>query len=119
VTYQAQTRPTGKDLVQALGDRDIRTHYIFRTEPVAARRPTTEVALRTADRLRPIAHSADVRPTPCSYPGPNGGGWLDFQDYFVRLRQEPEVLEVRFDGAVDAAATPEVLDAIRSADRDR
>jgi LPPG:FO 2-phospho-L-lactate transferase len=44
------------------------------------------------------------------------GGWLDFQDYFVRLRQEPEVLEVRFDGAVDAAATPEVLDAIRSAD---
>jgi LPPG:FO 2-phospho-L-lactate transferase len=44
------------------------------------------------------------------------GGWLDFQDYFVRLHQEPEVLEVRFDGAADATATPEVLDAIRSAD---
>jgi LPPG:FO 2-phospho-L-lactate transferase len=43
-------------------------------------------------------------------------GWLDFQDYFVRLRQAPEVLEVEFDGAAEATITPEVRDAIRSAE---
>jgi LPPG:FO 2-phospho-L-lactate transferase len=40
-------------------------------------------------------------------------GWLDFQDYFVRLRQAPEVREVRFQGIADARPTAEVLTAIR------
>jgi LPPG:FO 2-phospho-L-lactate transferase len=43
-------------------------------------------------------------------------GWLAFQDYFVRLHQEPEVLEVRFGGVEAASITPEVRDAIRGAD---
>jgi LPPG:FO 2-phospho-L-lactate transferase len=43
-------------------------------------------------------------------------GWLDFQDYFVRLHQEPDVLEVQFEGAEAASLTPEVRDAIRSAE---
>jgi len=43
-------------------------------------------------------------------------GWLDFQDYFVRLHQEPEVLEVEFHGAAKATITPEVRDALRSAE---
>jgi LPPG:FO 2-phospho-L-lactate transferase len=42
-------------------------------------------------------------------------GWLEFQDYFVRLHQQPEVREVRFTGAERATAAPEVLDAIGSA----
>ncbi len=40
-------------------------------------------------------------------------GVLDFQDYFVRRRQEPEVRAVRFEG--DARPTAEVLDAIGEA----
>ena len=43
-------------------------------------------------------------------------GVLDFQDYFVRRRQEPEVRGVIHDGAGDARPTAAVLDAIRSAD---
>jgi LPPG:FO 2-phospho-L-lactate transferase len=43
-------------------------------------------------------------------------GWLDFQDYFVRLRQAPEVREVRFEGVADARPTVEVLAAIGAAD---
>ncbi len=43
-------------------------------------------------------------------------GWLDFQDYFVRLRQAPEVREVRFEGIESASLTPECRDAIRSAE---
>ena len=42
-------------------------------------------------------------------------GVLDFQDYFVRRRQEPEVRGVVLDGD-DARPTAAVLDAIRSAD---
>jgi LPPG:FO 2-phospho-L-lactate transferase len=43
-------------------------------------------------------------------------GWLEFQDYFVRLRQAPDVREVRFEGIERASLTPEVRDAIRSAE---
>ena len=35
-------------------------------------------------------------------------GWLAFQEWFVRLRQEPAVLEIAFDGADRARMTPEV-----------
>jgi len=41
-------------------------------------------------------------------------GPLDFQDYFVRLRQEPEVSAVRFEG--DARPTAAMLGAIGNAD---
>jgi len=44
-------------------------------------------------------------------------GELEFQDYFVRLRQEPEVHGVRFEGLELARPTPNVLHAIRTADR--
>ena len=43
-------------------------------------------------------------------------GDLEFQDYFVRLRQEPEVRGVRFEGLDLARATPQVLNAIGTAD---
>ncbi|HEY8631879.1 MAG TPA: 2-phospho-L-lactate transferase CofD family protein, partial [Candidatus Limnocylindrales bacterium] len=43
-------------------------------------------------------------------------GWLDFQDYFVRLRQAPEVHEVRFVGIEHAQPTAEVLAAIAAAE---
>jgi LPPG:FO 2-phospho-L-lactate transferase len=41
-------------------------------------------------------------------------GWLDFQEYFVRLRQGPEVHEVAFEGEVET--TPDVGAAIAGAD---
>ena len=41
--------------------------------------------------------------------------WLAFQEWFVRLRQEPEVLEVAFDGLDRARVTPEIEAALRGA----
>jgi LPPG:FO 2-phospho-L-lactate transferase len=41
-------------------------------------------------------------------------GPLEFQDYFVRRRQQPEVREVRWEG--DARPTPAALEAMRDAD---
>jgi LPPG:FO 2-phospho-L-lactate transferase len=43
-------------------------------------------------------------------------GPLDFQDYFVRLRQEPTVNAIRLDGLEDARPTDAVLAAIADAE---
>jgi len=40
-------------------------------------------------------------------------GWLDFQDYFVRLQCRPQVRELAFDGAADARPHPDLLAALR------
>ena len=42
-------------------------------------------------------------------------GPLEFQDYFVRRRQEPMVTRVILDGVEEARPTPEVLEAIEDA----
>jgi LPPG:FO 2-phospho-L-lactate transferase len=39
-------------------------------------------------------------------------GWLDFQDYFVRLQCRPVVREVAFDGAADARPQPDLSAAL-------
>ena len=41
-------------------------------------------------------------------------GWLDFQDYFVRLQCRPVVRELAFDGARDARPHPDLVAALRS-----
>jgi LPPG:FO 2-phospho-L-lactate transferase len=40
-------------------------------------------------------------------------GWLDFQDYFVRLQCRPVVRELTFEGAEEARPHPELLAALR------
>ena len=40
-------------------------------------------------------------------------GWLDFQDYFVRLQCRPIVRGLAFDGAEDARPHPDLLAALR------
>jgi LPPG:FO 2-phospho-L-lactate transferase len=43
-------------------------------------------------------------------------GWLPFQEYFVRLHQAPDVLEVAFAGIEAARPTPEVAAALETAE---
>ena len=63
----------------------------------------TMVLPATDDRLRTLLQT--------------DAGELEFQDYFVRLRQDPEVRGVRFEGLELARPTPNVLHAIGTADR--
>jgi LPPG:FO 2-phospho-L-lactate transferase len=97
-----------------LGDRDLATHVV-RT-----------ARLRSGERLttvcRALQRSLGVRATilpmtdePVRTRVRTDTGWLDFQDYFVRLRQAPDVHEVRFEGAESARPTPEVSVAIEAA----
>ncbi len=43
-------------------------------------------------------------------------GWIDFQDYFVRLRCEPQVTAIAFAGADKARPQPQALAALRDPD---
>ena len=98
-----------------LGDADLATH-IVRTDRLRRGGRLTEV-------LRGLQHALGVAPpilpmtdAPVRTRVRTDDGWLDFQDYFVRLRQAPDVHEVDFVGIAEARPTPEVAAAIEVAD---
>jgi LPPG:FO 2-phospho-L-lactate transferase len=105
----------GDEIWFRLGDRDLATH-IFRTERLRAGARLTDVALELGRSLGVSSRILPMADEPVRTRVRTSGGWLDFQDYFVRLHQEPEVLEVRFDGAEQASLTPEVREALGSAE---
>ena len=105
----------GDDTWFRLGDRDLATH-LFRTSRLRAGARPTDVAFELARSLGVGSRILPMTDDPVRTRVRTAGGWLDFQDYFVRLRQAPDVLEVEFDGAAEATITPEVRDAIRSAE---
>jgi LPPG:FO 2-phospho-L-lactate transferase len=105
----------GDDTWFRLGDRDIATH-LFRTERLRAGARPTEVAIELARAFGLNSRILPMTDEPVRTRVRTADGWLDFQDYFVRLHQEPEVLDVRFDGVEQARVTPEVVGAVRSAD---
>jgi LPPG:FO 2-phospho-L-lactate transferase len=98
-----------------LGDRDLALH-VHRTRRLRAGARLTEVnrgigrALGVATPILPMADE----PVRTQVRTPDG--WLGFQDYFVRQRQAPEVLEVAFAGIDGASATPEVAAAFGAAE---
>jgi LPPG:FO 2-phospho-L-lactate transferase len=99
-----------------LGDRDFAT-CIHRSQQLLVGMTLTAVTdeIRRSLGARPavIPMSNDrVRTQVVSAEG----AVLDFQEYFVKLRTEPEVVEVRYEGIDAALPAPGVLDAIENAD---
>ena len=98
-----------------IGDADLATHAhrarlmreegLSLTDAVAAMATALGIGARilpaTDDRWRTLLDTDE--------------GPMEFQEYFVHRRQQPEVRAVRFDG--DARPTPAVLAAIGTADR--
>jgi LPPG:FO 2-phospho-L-lactate transferase len=109
-----QLERLGEDAWFRLGDRDIATH-LLRTERLArGDRPTdVAVALRHAFGVRPTI--LPMTDSPVRTEVDTDEGTLDFQDYFVRRRQEPEVSGVRFRGVDAARPTAAVLAAVADA----
>ncbi|MEO6295437.1 MAG: 2-phospho-L-lactate transferase [Candidatus Limnocylindria bacterium] len=112
-TAHAMLERYGEPAWFTIGDADLATHLnrtgrmregASLTDATAAMATalgiTTRILPATDDRNRTIIDTDE--------------GPLDFQDYFVRLRQEPEVRGVRFEG--DARPTAAVLEAIGGAD---
>ena len=99
-----------------LGDRDFAT-CLYRTERLDGGEPLSVVTddIRTALGVRPaILPMTDARVA--TMVRTSDGRVLDFQEYFVKERTEPEVTEVSFDGIGGAAPAPGVLDSIAAAD---
>jgi LPPG:FO 2-phospho-L-lactate transferase len=103
----------GEETWFRLGDKDLATH-IARTRRLAEGGRLTEVCLQLQRSLDVPARILPMTDDPIRTEVRTDEGWLEFQEYFVHRHQQPEVREVRFRGAEQAAASPEVLDAIGS-----
>lgn len=104
----------GRETWFNLGDRDLATH-LFRTERLRAGRSLTEVteAIRRALGVRSRILPASDSPVATRILTP--GGWLGFQEFFVKEKARVEVLDVAYGGAEMASPAPGVLEAIRTA----
>jgi LPPG:FO 2-phospho-L-lactate transferase len=98
-----------------LGDRDLATH-IVRTDRLRRGGRLTDVLIGLQRSLGLTAAILPMADEPVRTQVRTDDGWLDFQDYFVRLRQVPDVHEVRFAGIEAARPTAEVVAAIGAAD---
>ena len=101
----------------SLGDADFAT-CLFRTQRLAdgvsLSTITDEIrrSLGIEARILPMSDDPVRTRIVCA-----DGRTLEFQEYFVKERQEPDVAEVRFAGIADAKPAPGVIEAIRDADR--
>jgi LPPG:FO 2-phospho-L-lactate transferase len=97
-----------------LGDSDLATH-VYRTEMLRAGRSLSDAtdglarAMSVRSRLMPATN--DHLRTRIETPH----GWLDFQEFFVRERWQPDVRSVAIMGAAEASAPERVIHSIREA----
>jgi len=105
----------GGDTWFNLGDRDLATH-LCRTRALRAGQTlsaiTVEIGRRLGARGRILPMSDDPVRTRIETPD----GWLDFQEYFVREKAQPEVRAIAYVGAERARPAPGVIEALRDAD---
>jgi LPPG:FO 2-phospho-L-lactate transferase len=104
----------GEETWFRLGDKDLATH-IVRTKRIRAGERPTDVARELQRALGIEPRVLPMTDVPVRTEVRTEDGWIPFQVYFVWLRQEPAVLEVRFAGVEDAEATPEVGAALEAA----
>jgi LPPG:FO 2-phospho-L-lactate transferase len=114
--FMAALEALGGDTWFRLGDADLAMH-VERTRRLAAGESLSAVTdairrrLAIATRILPMTDDA-VRTRVRTVPD----GWLEFQDYFVRLRCEPAVQEIAYLGADTARALPAALAALADPD---
>ena len=105
----------GADAWFSLGDRDLATH-LYRTRRLREGAPLSAVTAEIAERLGVATRILPASDERVRTRIRTRDGWLTFQEYFVRDRAKPEVLEVVYEGASAARPAPGVLEAIGGAD---
>jgi LPPG:FO 2-phospho-L-lactate transferase len=105
----------GGDTWFKLGDGDLAIH-VERTRRLAAGESLSQI---TGDFRRRLGISAQLLPMTdervCTRLR-TAEGWLDFQEYFVRLRAAPVVREIAYAGASAARANSDFLGALAKDD---
>jgi LPPG:FO 2-phospho-L-lactate transferase len=116
-TWQVMGQLTrlGEETWFRLGDKDIATQ-LYRTARLRGGAQPTQIALDMSRALGVPSRILPMTDQSVRTRLRTDDGWLDFQDYFVRLRQAPDVREIRFEGVESASLTPECREAIRSAE---
>ncbi len=95
-----------------LGDRDLAVH-VERTQRLRAGQTLSQVTADFSRRLgigpRIVPMTDDRLRTRLRV----DGGWVDFQDYFVRQQARPAIREIAFEGSVGARPQPDVMAALK------
>ena len=104
----------GSDTWMLLGDSDFGLH-IYRSERLRAGDRPSEI-------LRDITDALAIKPRvllptddPLKTKIKTLTGWLSFQEYFVRERCVPKVLDLFYEGAAESKPTEEAVNALRNA----
>jgi LPPG:FO 2-phospho-L-lactate transferase len=98
-----------------LGDKDLAVH-VERTRRLAQGASLSEVTAHLCGALGIAVRVLPMSDDPVRTRVLTAEGWLDFQDYFVRRRCEPAVLDFMFAGAATARAQPQALAALQRSD---
>src|SRR5436853_4013456 len=110
-TFMAALEALGGETWFRLGDGDLATH-IERTRRLAAGEKLSSITDDFRRRLGIAARLLPISDDPVRTRLHTSEGWLDFQDYFVRLRCEPVIDRLEFAVAADARPLAEVIAAL-------
>lgn len=98
-----------------LGDRDFATH-IARGARLRTGATLTDAVLDLQEARGLLTAILPMADEPVRTQVRTDEGWLDFQEYFVRRHQAPDVREIRYGGIDAARTTPRVGAAIDDAE---
>jgi LPPG:FO 2-phospho-L-lactate transferase len=99
-----------------LGDRDLALH-VLRSHRLAAGETLSTITDDVRERLSIGPRILPMSDDPVRTKIGTDRGWLDFQDWFVRLRAEPLARAVKFAGVEQARPQPVLLEALRAKPR--
>ena len=105
----------GRETWFQLGDRDLAT-LIHRTDLLRRGLSLSEATAQIATALGVRSRILPMSDQPVRTTVRTAAGWLAFQEYFVKLRTEPEVLEIAYSGADISQPAPGVVEAIHTAE---
>jgi LPPG:FO 2-phospho-L-lactate transferase len=109
--FMAALEALGGETWFRLGDRDLAIH-VERTRRLRAGEPLSRITAQFCRRLGLAARVLPMSDDPVRTRVRTPEGWLDFQQYFVRHRCMPRVVELSFAGAASANPHPDFLAAI-------
>jgi LPPG:FO 2-phospho-L-lactate transferase len=108
-------RELGVDVWFNLGDRDL-AYGVRRAELLSQGARLTDAIAELTGALEIEATVLPMADEPVrTAVKTDGDRWLAFQEFMVRERAAPPIRDVRYDGAADAAITPEAQSALRNA----
>jgi LPPG:FO 2-phospho-L-lactate transferase len=105
----------GRETWFRLGDRDLATH-LHRTLLLRTGASLSAATRAIAHALGVTARLVPMSDDPVRTELRTGAGWLSLEEFFVRERCAPDVLDVAYRGAGQARPAPDLLQAIGAAE---